>query len=174
MIVYLGLIVRNSNVQHVMADVIDFPAHEIVPDSLPQPRDRYRAYALWHQFKPPMITLVFSSWRMTALRYDGLVQDEFRPLNEDRNHDGECVISLIFAGSLGAVEVVITGRNLYRLYSDLGEHRVHWLWELPADRAAVADGEPVVRSITIRDHILRETELYRTKQKGSLPGRPVG
>jgi hypothetical protein len=139
-----------------MADVVDFPAREIAPDSLPRPGDRYQAYARWHRFKPPMLTFVFSSRRATALRYDGLVQDEFRPLDEDGNHDGECVIRLIFAGSLGAIEVVITGRNLYCLYADLGEHHVHWLWELPEGRAAVRDGEPVVRSITLRDRIPRE------------------
>jgi hypothetical protein len=134
-----------------MADVVDFPAREVAPDCLPQPGDRYHAYALWHHFEPPMIAFVFSTWGMTALRYDGLVGDTFRPLSEDGSYDGKCVISLTFCGVSGAVKAVITGRNLYRLYSDLAEHRVHWLWELPEGRAVVGDGEPVIRSIIIQD-----------------------
>ena len=50
-----------------------------------------------------------------------------------------------------ATEVVITGRNLYWLVSDLGNYRVNWIWEMPAGRATVANGSPVVRSIEFRD-----------------------
>jgi hypothetical protein len=44
------------------------------------------------------------------------------------------------AGLLNVAEVVITGRNLYRLHAGLAEHRVHWLWEFPEGRAAIGDG----------------------------------
>ena len=142
-----------------MADVIDFPARAVEPDHLPEPGNRYQAYARWQQSQPPMITLVFSTWAMTGLRYDGLEQQEFKPLGGDGNRDGESVIRMVFGGLSGGVLVVVTGCNLYRLFSDVSEHRVFWLWELPEGRAAVVDGKPVVRSITVRDLTSREEAI---------------
>jgi hypothetical protein len=134
-----------------MADVVDFPARNVEPDSLPEAGDRYQAYGLWHRFESPMLVLIFSTWMMKALRYDGLERHNFKPLGKDR--DGDCIIRLDFSGMSVSVEAVIAGRKLYRLYADLAEHRVHWLWEPPEGRAAVGEGEPVIRSITMRNAI---------------------
>lgn len=130
-----------------MVDLIEFPTNKVAPDSHPQPGDQYEAYGLAHKIQPFMLTLVFPDWSMTALPYLKLERMEFKPLGED----GECVITLLFGGSLGGDEVVITGRNLYDLYFDIGDHHVHWLWELPKDRAAAAPDAPVVHAIDIRE-----------------------
>lgn len=139
-----------------MANVIDFPAREVAPDCFPEPGDRYQAYALWHRFQPFMLTLVFSTWHMAALRYDDMEQLDFQSLDEQGDYDGECMITLLFRGASGGIEVTVTGRTLYRLYADLGGHQVVWLWELPEGQAATGDGAPVVRSITVRDVIPRK------------------
>jgi hypothetical protein len=139
-----------------MADVIDFPARAVEPDHLPEPGNRYQAYAQWQQSQRPMLTLVFSTWAMKALRYDGLERQEFQSLGGDGNRDGESVIRLIFGGLSGGVLIVINGCNLYRLFFDLSEHRVFWLWELPEGRAAIGDDEPAIRTITIRGITARE------------------
>jgi hypothetical protein len=74
---------------------------------------------------------------------------EYAPLGEDDG--GECRITLAFGGSRGGADVVITGRHLSRLFYEIGNHRVHWLWEVPKGRAASAEGAPVVQTIDIRE-----------------------
>lgn len=51
-----------------------------------------------------------------------------------------------FAGSV-TVQVVIEGRNLWKLYDYLTQHRMAWVHELPEEQDFGGDGEPVVHSI---------------------------
>ena len=97
-----------------------------------------------------MLVLIFSTWVMKALRYDGLERHNFQPLGKDR--DGDCIIRLVFSGMSGSVEAIIVGCGLYMLYSAVNSHRVHWVWERPAAEVATGQLEPVVSSITI-NHI---------------------
>jgi hypothetical protein len=131
-----------------MGDVVEFPAREVAPDCLPEPGNRYRPYGLWQCFQPPMLTFVFASGDMKALRYDQLEQFGFRSLSDD----GKCIIWLLFGGGTCSREIVIAGCGLYPLYTALSSHRVHWVWEsgqLP--RAPGGQLEPVVSSITINN-----------------------
>ena len=137
-----------------MVDLIEFPANTVAPDSLPEAGDRYEPFGLAQKIKLFMLTFVFPDWSMTSLAYDGLGMMNFAPLDDDLDGRGECRISMAFRGKAkvddGAI-VVITGRNLFDLYADLGYHRAHWIWEMPKDRAAVAEGAPVVHSIEFKE-----------------------
>lgn len=136
----------------MMADLIEFPANETAPDGLPKSGDRYRAYGCWDTFEPPTIAFVFPDWSISCLSYSRLRGHRFRPLGDPWDCDGECEIVLTFGDDpRGGTDVVITGRNLYRLVSDLGDYRVNWIWELPKGRAALAEGSPVVHSIEFRE-----------------------
>jgi hypothetical protein len=135
-----------------MVDLIEFPANTVAPDSLPEPGDKYQAFGLAHKFKPPMLTFIFPDWSMTSLAYDGMGMMNVTPLDDDPDGRGECRISLAFGRkAVDAAIVVITGRNLFDPFSYLGYHRIHWVWELPKDRAAAAEGAPVVHSIEIKE-----------------------
>ena len=134
-----------------MAELIEFPARNTAPDALPRSGDRYRAYGCWEDSEPAMIAFVLPDWSMTALSYAFLEGHRSTPLGDPWDCEGECEIVLTFGGSRSVTEVVITGRNLYRLVRDLGERRVDWIWERPEGRADMADGSPIVRSIEFRE-----------------------
>ena len=134
-----------------MTEVIEFPAAGAEVDFMPQPGNRYQAYALYDESKTPMLAFVFPDWSMTALPYDQLKRFDFRLLGEDADRDGNAVIEMTFGSVKGIYEVVITGHNIFGLCFNLGDHTVTWIWELPKNRAAVTDGKPVVHSIDIRE-----------------------
>ena len=135
-----------------MVDLIEFPAHTVAPDSLPETGDKYQAFDLAYKFKPPMLTFVFNDWSMTSIAYDGLSMMNARMFDDDPEGRGECMISMAFGRkATEAAIVVITGRNLCDLFEYLSYHRLHWIWELPKDRAAAAEGAPVVHSIEIKE-----------------------
>jgi hypothetical protein len=135
-----------------MVDLIEFPTNKVAPDSLPDAGDKYEAFGLSQKFKPAMLTFVFPDGAMTSLAYDGLGMMNLRPLDDNPDGRGECMVSLSFGRKAAdAAIVVITGRNLYDLFADLGYHRVHWIWEMPKGRAVAADGAPVVHSIEIKE-----------------------
>ena len=142
-----------------MADLIEFPARKAPPDGLPKPGDRYRAYGCWKNYEPPSIAFVFPDGSITALSYATLGGHRFRPLGDPWDCDGDCEIVLTFGGPGDVTEVVVTGRSLYGLVWDIGEHRVDWIWELPKGRA-VADGSPVVRSIKLRRRLSKPSGSY--------------
>jgi hypothetical protein len=54
-----------------------------------------------------------------------------------------------FAGSV-SVCVVIEGRNLWRLYDYIAQHRMSWVYELPDGLDFEDDHAPVIRSIAFR------------------------
>ena len=158
-----------------MGDVVEFPAREVAPDCLPVPGDRYRPYGLWQRFQPPMLTFVFASRSITAVRYDRLEQFGLRALSDDGNYDGECMIRLLFGRVSGGTEIVITGYGLYPLYSALSSYRVHWVWERPGDEVATGRDELEVRSITINriDLVNADASQERAETAGlNLPVVP--
>lgn len=57
-------------------------------------------------------------------------------------------ITIRFAG-LKPVELIIRGRNLWRFYDYLFQHRMPWVMQ--ADRDMAQDREPVVTAIEIRE-----------------------
>ena len=131
-----------------MADLITFPTQKVAPDALPQPGDAYEAYGVSGEFLPFMLTIVFAEGPVEGFAYADLERMQFRPEGEDG--EGEGTITLVFGESLGAV--VVTGLHLSRLFFEIGNHRVHWLWEWPKGRAAVADNAPVVHRVELRAH----------------------
>jgi len=58
------------------------------------------------------------------------------------------VITLRFAGTK-IMQVTITGRNLWRLFDYLHQHRMPWI--MVADRDFAADSEPVITRIAIAE-----------------------
>ena len=134
-----------------MADLLEFPASEVAPDGLPRSGDRYQAYGCWEDFDPTTIAFILPDWSITSLSYSRLRGQRFRPLGDPWDCDGECEIVMTFGNSRKVTDVVIIGRNLYRLVWDLGERRVNWLREIPKSRPDVAAGSPVVRSIEFRE-----------------------
>ena len=99
-----------------------------------------------------MFTFIFPDWSMTAIRYDCLDMMSFRPLGDGEDCHGDCVVTLACDRKVGQGAIaVITGRNLHDLFAYLGYHQVHWIWEMPKDRAATGDGAPVVHAIEIKE-----------------------
>jgi hypothetical protein len=143
-----------------MTDVIDFPATQVQADFLPQPGNRYQAYALHHQFKSPSFTFVFQDWSMSSFPYDQLGSGRFSILNDECNRDGDGAISMNIGNAGSWYEVVITGHNIFGLYYKLFNHEVNWVWELPKDRAAVKNGEPVVHSIEIKEGTTKKRAAF--------------
>lgn len=134
-----------------MTEVIEFPAARVKADHLPQPGDRYQAYAPYHEFKPPRIAFVSPDWSIRFFRYDHLGHLGFRILNGQADRDSDGMISMAFAGACLLYDIDITGFNIFGLFFDIGHHTVNWVWELPKERAAAKPGEPVVHAIDIRE-----------------------
>lgn len=62
---------------------------------------------------------------------------------------GQC-IRLRFCGSK-VMQVVIRGRNLWRLYDLIHQHRIAWVMQQEAGRDFAGDGETVVTDIRVDD-----------------------
>jgi hypothetical protein len=136
-----------------MTDVIEFPSKQVEADFLPQAGDRYQAYGLCHKFKPFMVAFVFPNWSMEMFPYSRQGTGSFRILNDKRDGNGDAEITLTF-GTIGGFcfyEIIITGCNILDLFQGLGDQVVKWVWEMPKERAAVKEGEPVIHSIEIRE-----------------------
>jgi hypothetical protein len=136
-----------------MTDLIEFPASKVAPDSLPEPGNLYQAYSLARTFQPVSLTFVFADASMTSLPYAGLQRLNFKPLGGAAGGDGECVLTLLFCGKRSdyAALATVTGRDLFRVLQLVGEHRVHWFWEMPKAGADLPEGSPVVHTIDIRE-----------------------
>ena len=65
-------------------------------------------------------------------------------LDSNSNFTAEC-ITLRFMG-MEPVKVLIHGRNLWRLYDYIHQHRTNWVLEAPRDFAQ--DGQPVVTRVS--------------------------
>jgi len=59
-------------------------------------------------------------------------------------------VTLRFMG-MRPVNVQIVGRNLWRLYDYIHQHKMQWVLEIPPGRDFVKDGDPVVTAIRIVD-----------------------
>ena len=124
----------------LMVDVIDYPTNKVKPDCLPEPGDRYEAYGLAHEFKPPTLIFVFPDWSMVSIPYARAGMSRFKPLGEEGDCHGECVITMQFDTGGPGTAVVITGSNLHDFFWHYGDHDLRWLWALPEQFARAEDG----------------------------------
>lgn len=108
---------------------------------LPDPKDEYKAYA--RVSGKPVFTLHF------ILGKDGLVSFQYKDLDSNTSikmTDRGQAITLRFGG-IKPVEIVITGRSLFKLYDYIHQHRMPWV--MKADRDFAVDKEPVINQVTI-------------------------
>jgi len=91
----------------------------------------------------PSVHFVFRDRSIRTCQYYQLESDSsFTTLPQGK---GNC-LRFCFAGSK-SVNIVIEGRNLWKLYDSLTQHRIAWVVELPDDRDFESDGATVVHSI---------------------------
>jgi hypothetical protein len=142
---------RNDDGAVVMVDVIDYPANRVKSDCLPEPGDKYEAYGLAHNFKPPSLHFVFPDWSMVCFPYGRSGMSSFKPLGDAGDCHGECVITLLFDAPGVGTMVIITGSNLHDFFWHYGQQQVRWVWALPEQFARAEEGAPVIYSIEIKE-----------------------
>ena len=93
----------------------------------------------------PSVHFIFRDRSIRTCQYHQLESDSrFTTLPQGKGNS----LAFRFAGSTTA-EVVIQGRNLWKLYDSLTQHRIAWVHELPAERDFESDGATVVHTIAI-------------------------
>lgn len=91
----------------------------------------------------PSVHFIFKDRTIRTCQYTQLESDSrFSTLPQGKGNR----LVFRFAGSV-AVQVVIEGRNLWKLYDYLSQHRMAWVHELPAEKDFEGDEAPVVHSI---------------------------
>jgi hypothetical protein len=105
----------------------------------------YRAHAKPASLMLPSVHFIFRDRSIRTCQYYQLESDSgFTTLPQGKGNR----LVFRFAGSSN-VEVVIQGRNLWKLYDSLTQHRIAWVYELPADRDFESDGATVIHSIAV-------------------------
>lgn len=105
----------------------------------------YRAHAKAAPLMLPSVHFIFRDRSIRTCQYHQLESDSsFVTLPQGKGNR----LAFRFAGS-SSVEVVIQGRNLWKLYDSMTQHRIAWVHALPADRDFESDGATVVHSIAI-------------------------
>lgn len=112
---------------------------------LPDPTLGYEPFA-----KPSHVSLytlhcILGSDGYRSFQYVGLDSD--CSLSADGNGQ---IIRLRFCGSK-ITAVTIRGRNLWRLYDYIHQHRMAWVMRIDRDRDFATGNEPVIMSIDIED-----------------------
>ena len=64
--------------------------------------------------------------------------------------NGSGPVLLLYFGGVRPAELTIEGRNLDRLHVWLGDRRIRWIRELPANRVVRDGKEPVITRIAVR------------------------
>jgi hypothetical protein len=114
-------------------------------DSFDPTSSAYRAHAKPASLMLPSVHFIFRDRSIRTCQYYQLESDSgFTTLPQGKGNR----LVFHFAGSSN-VEVVIQGRNLWKLYDSLTQHRIAWVHELPADRDFETDGATVVHTIAI-------------------------
>lgn len=119
---------------------------ELPPESnLPDPSRGYEPYS--RPSNKPLYTLhcVLGRDGYRSFQYVHLDSDGSLSVDE-RGH----VVQLRFCGSK-TMAVTIRGRNLWRLYDYLHQHRIAWVMRVDRGRDFAQDSEPVVNSIDIEE-----------------------
>jgi hypothetical protein len=115
--------------------------HDSSQTDLPEPGAAYRAYA--HPANKALLSLHL------LLGKDGIRSFQYVHLDSGSSFgpagDGQAFV-LRFAG-LAPARVTIRGRDLWRLYDYIHQHRVSWI--MRADRGLSADGETIITDIDI-------------------------
>lgn len=120
----------------------DGAADQLAPD-LVDLDGAYQAHARPSNKPVQSIHCLLGKEGVRSFQYVHLDSDsQFRVTN------GGQVIVVRFAG-LKSVQVTIRGRNLWRLYDYLHQHRMPWV--MRADRDFAADKEPIITAIDFED-----------------------
>lgn len=91
----------------------------------------------------PSVHFIMKDQSIRTYQYHQLDSDSrFTALPGGKGHR----LAFRFAGSV-VVQVVILGRNLWKLYDYLSQHRMAWVHEIPEERDFAGDAEAVVHSI---------------------------
>jgi hypothetical protein len=103
----------------------------------------YQAHARPGNKLLPSIHFILRGHAIRTCQYMHLESDShFTPLPQGQGQR----LAFRFAGSV-AVAVVIEGRNLWRLYDYITQHRIAWVHELPEGRDFEGERAAVIRSI---------------------------
>ena len=106
----------------------------------------YQAHARPGNKLLPSIHFILRDRSIRTCQFMHLESDSrFEPMPQGKGHR----LVFRFAGSV-ALSVVIEGRNLWRLYDYIAQHRMPWVCELPEGRDFEDAGSAVVHSITFQ------------------------
>ncbi len=106
----------------------------------------YRAHAHPARLMLPSVHFIFRDRSIRTCQYHQLESDS-RFLSSPQGQGNR--LALRFSGRK-SVELVIQGRNLWKLYDAMTQHRIAWVQELAADRDFEADDAAVVHSIVFQ------------------------
>jgi hypothetical protein len=131
-----------KEVQSRSASQAETAADQLAPD-LVDLDGAYQAHARPSNKSVQSIHLLLGKEGVRSFQYVHLDSDsQFRTGNNGQ------VIVVRFAG-LKSVQVTIRGRNLWRLYDYLHQHRMPWI--MRADRDFADDKEPIITAIDFED-----------------------
>lgn len=113
---------------------------------LPQPGDPYKAHARPSQAVEPTLHVMTKEGYFRGFAWASYDSVDLLPPEAP---GGGPVLVIRFAGLMPA-EIVLDGRNLGVLHAYLGQNRIAWVRELPAERDFKEVGATVINRIEIR------------------------